>query len=300
MGKPTALGALAFMAIGGAGVQLLTQVRQGGQGPSSAHVLVLQDPNQLSTIMPVAPTAAKAQDFSQLSHTPVAAPPPVPPALFPPAPVPVRPSAMDAGASAPAEEIAAESSVHFSPADLWPRSPPQPAPWAPCYCLAEGGHPVTLRQYNALSKSQKFDDAYLRGPERPLGPRTPWVRCSHSASCLAFPELPPAKPPSLPCKAFRLRVRGSAPQAAFGVGELIVLEVYGQTTRGGECRPQGDYFQVWLSGPDELSVSATAVPADDGAFAVRLMQPGTWAAYGIWMLDGTSKSIVMCAESVRN
>ncbi len=298
------------MAIGGAGVQLLSQVRQGGQAPSSVHVL--QNPNQLSTILLVTPTAGNAQGFSQLTHTPVGAAP-VPPALFPPAPVLTRQSpngilssreeklevAM-AAISALADEIATESSAHFSPADLWPRTPRQPAPWAPCYCLAEGGHPVTLRQFNTLSKSQKFDDAYLRGPEQPLGPRTPWVRCSHSASCLALPDLPPAKPPSPPCKAFRLRVRGSAPPAAFGVGEIILLEVYGQTTSGGECQPQGDYFQVWLSGPDGLSVSATAVPAEDGVFAVRLMQPGTWAAYGMWMLDGASKSIMMYVESVWN
>jgi hypothetical protein len=167
------------------------------------------------------------------------------------------------------------------------------------------------RQYSTLSKSQKFDDSYIRGAQRPLGPRTPWVRCSRSAGCLAKPEASPARERSGACKDFRIRMR--EPSAATArAGAVITLEVSGRTTSGEECRPQGDYFQVWLSGPDGLSVSATAVPPlppaaaaasqsrpePDGVFAVRLMHPGTWAAYGMWMLDGDSKEIVLFSSKV--
>lgn len=313
MGRPTALGALALVALGGGGVQLLRHVRQ--------------EQTQVSTLLLVTPATSNTQEFLRLARMPI---PPAPVPLIPSAPAPYAPPApiappapvfgtqswngvdsptasdtnyqqklRAASVSALADKIATES-AHSAPtapasqleALLWPRTPRQPAPWVPCYCLAEGGHPVRMTDFSTLSRSQKFDDAYIRGEQQPLGPRTPWVRCSHSASCLARPDLSPARNPAA-CKDFRLRTRGQAAPAVIGVGDMLTLEVYGHTIHGEECRPHGDYFQVWLSGPGALSVSAVGMPSEDGTFVTRLMQPGTWAAYGMWMLDGASKSIIL-------
>ena len=73
-----------------------------------------------------------------------------------------------------------------------------------------------------------------------------------------LPRLPEDDFARRKCQNFRVRV--ASPASTISVGSIVDLEVYGKNIHGEECRPRGDYFQVWLTGPEGLSVSATAVP----------------------------------------
>lgn len=151
---------------------------------------------------------------------------------------------------APAPPLALPSPSTAAPSSgtLWPLAPALPAePWSPCYCLHVGGTPTTIEQMKALTRPQTFDDFFLRThASQPIGPRTPWARCAGAptAGRCATP-LPPARSG---CGSYRLRLR-SAPETV-RAGAVIELELVGVAAAGGaECRPSGDYFQIWIEGP---------------------------------------------------
>ena len=128
MGRLNALGALILVGIGGGTVQLYGQVQQlqqlqqqqRGADPAAAsspqhvepHALVLTSPTPLTTHQQKLETTLDSVPAQQFGT---------------------------------AHSGAASDFYSAHVRALWPPNPRQPAPWAPCYCLEEGGQPTTLR-----------------------------------------------------------------------------------------------------------------------------------------------------------
>ena len=151
MGRLNALGALILVGIGGGTVQLYGQVQQLQQ---------LQQQQQRGADPAAASSPQHVEPHALVLTSPTSRPPaPMPPAPAPLLPMPPAPTPLTTHQqklettldSVPAQQFgtahsgAASDFYSAHVRALWPPNPRQPAPWAPCYCLEEGGQPTTLR-----------------------------------------------------------------------------------------------------------------------------------------------------------
>lgn len=274
-------------------------------GPLVCSYVLLSNVATTTRLWPRGSTLSSHDHPALLAHSapaPVRAPvPTLAPERAHTAPAPARAPALAPSPAPAAEQSGTNARVTSG---LWPAVPPQPPEWQPCFCLGDGA-PVTVDAVKTLSQAQLFDDAYIRGPMEPLGPRKLWRRCP-SAEPVTTSQCALSLPPTRSvCGNFQVRLRlhpTQSNQTVLTVASVIEFEVYGKDIATGQpCKPSGDYFQIWVSnkGPSGQEGSIRAVhTGNEAVFAVRVPRAGRWTVTGIWVMDGPSSEIILRSSKI--